>query len=139
MSVRLLSMCAFVSFACFWLFLFSYYSMPVSFVSRHIFILKARWVTIWLRLVFYAICFSYVNKYTYLVFASSNFGLILLYLFTALLPKVIDWFFVIDWMCPWNSLISIISHLFIADKLMNGQLTLVWLRQTVGWNQRKWA
>ena len=27
-------------------------------------------------------------------------------------------------MCPWNSLISIISHLFIADKLMNGQLTL---------------
>ena len=104
-----------------------------------IFVMKARWVTIWLRLVFYAICFSYVNKHTYLVFASSNFWIDFTLFITALLPKVIDWFFVIDWMCPWNSLISIISHLFIADKLMNGQLTLVWLRQTVGWNQRKWA
>ena len=37
------------------------------------FVMKARWVTIWLRLVFCAICFSYVNKHTYLVFASSNF------------------------------------------------------------------
>ena len=55
-----------------------------------IFVMKARWVTIWLRLVFCAICFSYVNKHTYLVFASSNFWIDCFYLFTALLPKVID-------------------------------------------------
>ena len=69
--------------------LFSLFNAGV-FCFSPFFIMKARWVTIWLRLVFCAICFSYVNKHTYLVFASSNFGLILLYLFTALLPKVID-------------------------------------------------
>ena len=62
--------CPLIKYVCFCFFCvllafpLSYYSMPVSFVSRHIFILKARWVTIWLRLVFCAICFYYVNKHT---------------------------------------------------------------------------
>ena len=67
-----LSMCAFVSFACLLLFLFFDYSMPASFVFA-IFILGARWVTIWLRLVFCAICFYYVGEHTYLVFRIIQF------------------------------------------------------------------
>ena len=37
------------------------------------FIMNARWVTIWLRLVFCAICFYYVGEHTYLVFRVVQF------------------------------------------------------------------
>ena len=69
----------FIKYVCFCLFcvpltfsLFRLFNARV-FCFLPFFILGARWVTIWLRLVFCAICFYYVGKHTYLVFRIIQF------------------------------------------------------------------